>query len=577
MTPSLKNRLTEILLDNKLINKDSFEHALQVQKEKGGGLSHILIELGYIDEQNLMSALSQGLGIPTIKLSKLKIDPEVTKIVPREIAGHYQIMPISKIGNLLTIAMADPLNIFAIDDIKNLTGLEIGPIITTPKDISEAIKEYYEQSAHQAIEEVMGQIKESEMEVIEEETAESGLDGLKASDPTSDAPVVKIANSILAQATKLKASDILIEPLEKKMRIRYRIDGILREVTAPPKSIHAALVSRIKVISQLNIAERRLPQDGRFKIKLGNREIDFRVSILPSSFGEKAALRVLDKNQATLDIDKLGLEGQSLDDLKKSALRPHGMILACGPTGSGKTTTLYSVLKYVDSVEKNIVTVEDPIEYQLEGINQVSARPDIGLTFASALRSILRQDPDIIMIGEIRDMDTADIAIKSALTGHLVLSSLHTTTAAGSITRLVNMGIEPFLITSSVLSIVAQRLVRQICTRCKEPYTLPEALIKKNFGSYLPPKEITLYRGRGCSYCFNTGYTGRTAIVEVLILTPKIRDLIINLAQESEIKLAARQEGMKTLQENGLVKVLAGVTTLEEIMRVTVADEELKV
>jgi type IV pilus assembly protein PilB len=486
-------------------------------------------------------------------------------------------MPISKIGNLLTIAMTDPLNIFAIDDIKNLTGLEIGPIITTPKDISEAIKEYYEQSPHQAIEELMGQIKEAEMEVIEEETAESGVGDLKIPDLTPDAPVVKIANSILAQATKLKASDILVEPLEKKMRIRYRIDGILREVTAPPKSIHAALVSRIKVMAQLNIAERRLPQDGRFKIKLGHREIDFRISILPSSFGEKAALRILDKNQATLDIDKLGLEGQPLDDLKKSALRPHGMILVCGPTGSGKTTTLYSVLKYVDAVEKNIVTVEDPIEYQLEGINQVSARPDIGLTFASALRSILRQDPDIIMIGEIRDMETADIAIKSALTGHLVLSSLHTTTAAGSITRLVNMGIEPFLITSSVLGVVAQRLVRQICTRCKETYTLPEDLIKKNFGSHLPSKEITLYRGRGCSYCFNTGYTGRTAITEVLTLTPKIRDLILNLAQESEIKLAARQEGMKTLRENGLVKVLAGVTTLEEIIRVTVADEELKV
>ncbi len=573
MTPSLKDRLTEILFDNNLINKESFERALEIQKQRGGRLSAILVELGYIDEQNLISALSQGLGIPTLKLSKFKIDPEVTKMIPKEIASHYQIIPISKIGNLLTVAMSDPLNIFAIDDIKNLTGFEIGPIITTPKEVSDAIREHYEVSTHQAIEEVMGQIKESELEILEEEISE---DSSKLLSLTQDAPLVKITNSILAQAAKLKASDILIEPLEKKMRVRYRIDGILREVTAPPKLVHNALISRLKVMAQLNIAERRLPQDGRFKIKLGGREIDFRVSILPSSFGEKVALRILDKSQATLDIEKLGLEGQSLDDLKKSSSRPHGMIVVCGPTGSGKTTTLYSILKYVDSPTKNIVTVEDPIEYQLEGINQVTARTDIGLTFAFALRSILRQDPDIIMIGEIRDMETADIAIKSALTGHLVLSSLHTTTASGSIVRLVNMGIEPFLITSSLICIAAQRLVRQVCPRCKEPYQAPEALVKKIFGPHLLSQSINFYIGKGCSYCFDTGYMGRIAIAEVLMLTPKIRDLIINMAQENEIKRSARQEGMKTLRENGLAKAMAGVTTLEEVMRVTVADEEIK-
>ena len=577
MTPSLKDRLTEVLIDNNLINKESFERALEVQKDKGGRLSNILVELGYIDEQNLISALSQGLGIPTINLAKFKIDPEVTKMIPKEVARHYQIIPISKMGNLLTVAMSDPLNIFAIDDIKNLTGFEIGPIITTPKDISEAIKQYYEPSTHEAIKEVMGQIAEAELEMLAEEEEEFSEDPSQLLNLTMDAPVVKITNSILAQATKLQASDILVEPLEKRMRVRYRIDGVLREAASPPKSVYLALISRLKVMAQLNIAERRLPQDGRFKVKISNREVDYRLSILPSSLGEKAALRILDKSKVTLDVEKLGFQDQSLDDLKKSSSKPHGMILVCGPTGSGKTTTLYSVLKYVDSPEKNIVSVEDPVEYQLEGINQVTARIDIGLTFASALRSILRQDPDIIMIGEIRDAETADIAIKSALTGHLVLSSLHTTTASGSIVRLVNMGIEPFLITSSLICIMAQRLVRQICGHCKEAYSPPEALIKTIFGSRPPQKDIKFYRGRGCPGCLNTGYVSRIAIGEVLVLTNKIRDLIINRAQESEIKYCARQEGMKTLRENGLAKAMAGVTTLEEVIRVTVGDEEAKV
>ncbi len=391
---------------------------------------------------------------------------------------------------------------------------------------------------------------------------------------TQEAPVIKITNLLLAEAVKMKASDILIEPLENGLRVRYRIDGMLKEGSKRlPKRLHSALISRLKVMSDLNIAERRLPQDGRFKVKIQNREIDFRVSILPSNIGEKAALRILDKSQAMLNLDTLGFQDKPLKDIKAVAKKPHGMILICGPTGCGKTTTLYSILKYIDSPEKNIITVEDPVEYQLPGINQVMVRHDIGLVFANALRSILRQDPDIIMIGEIRDFETIDIAIKAALTGHLVLSTLHTTTASGSIVRLVNMGVEPFLITSSILLVGAQRLVRKICPACKEAYELKRDLTEK-----LKLKgKIKAFRGAGCKTCQNTGYKGRVGLIETLLLTTPIRNLILERAQEHILMEAARKEGMKTLRENGLEKVLAGITTLEEILRVTVGDQDVVV
>ena len=388
---------------------------------------------------------------------------------------------------------------------------------------------------------------------------------------TQEVPVVKVTNMILTEATKLKASDILIEPLENELRVRYRIDGVLQNARVLPKSMHEAIISRIKVMSELNIAEKRLPQDGRFKIRSGNRFIDFRVSILPTSYGEKGGLRILDKSQATLDVTKLGFEGKALADLKDAAMRPHGMIMVCGPTGSGKTTTLYSVMKDVDSPDKNIVTVEDPVEYDIKGINQVNARPEIGLTFAAALRSILRQDPDIIMIGEIRDFDTLDIAIKAALTGHLVLSTIHTNTAPGAVTRMVNMGLEPFLISSSVVLIAAQRLVRKICTKCKQPYKIDDDT-KKRLGISSTTASM-FYKGKGCELCFETGYKGRIGIIETMLLTPEVKKLIMDKASEHDIEEQAKASGMVTLRQDGMAKAVKGITTLEEVLRVTVGEE----
>ncbi|MDD2653953.1 MAG: GspE/PulE family protein, partial [Candidatus Omnitrophica bacterium] len=389
---------------------------------------------------------------------------------------------------------------------------------------------------------------------------------------TQEAPVIKFTEAILKQAIDAKASDILIEPMEKRLRIRFRIDGVLREIESPPKALQAPMVSRIKVISGLDIAEHRLPQDGRFKTKADDREVDFRVSILPSTFGEKVALRILDKKMAMLDVNKLGFNNKALGDLKSCSKRPHGMILVTGPTGTGKTTTLYSILKYVDAPEINIITVEDPVEYDLPGINQVTAKVDIGLTFAATLRSMLRQDPDVIMVGEIRDFETVDIAIKAALTGHLVLSTIHTTTAPGTIVRLVNMGVEPFLIASSVICIVSQRLLRQICDKCKTSYEISEEMAKR-LGASIPNKTTTFYRGKGCKFCFNSGYKGRVGIAETLVLTPKIKDLIFQRAEEHKIKEQAIKEGMITLRQDGIEKAIAGITSLEEVLRTTIADK----
>ena len=548
--------------------------ALQIQKEHGGRLSDVLVKLNLVGERDLLLALSEGLGFPPISLSRFKIDDEVLKLVPRDMAKHYQIVPVAKMGKSLTVAMADPLNIFAIDDVKSLTGFEINPIIASQKEINQTIEQYYDEPATQAIDEIIKEVSEIDIEVVRA-AEEAGPDAQELVRLTREAPVIKITNLILEQAIEMGASDILVEPFEHTMRVRLRIDGVLREIESPPLKFHAPIVSRIKVVSELDIAEHRLPQDGRFKIKMTDRFVDFRVSVLPTFYGEKVALRILDKSTATLDIDRLGFDNQTLATVKASSDRPHGMIIACGPTGSGKTTTLYSILKYVDSPEDNIVTVEDPVEYQIEGINQVSIRPEIGLTFASCLRSILRQDPDVIMVGEIRDFETVDIAIKSALTGHMVLTTLHTTTAAGSIVRLVNMGVEPFLITSSVICIVNQRLVRKVCEACKESHPLSDTMIETLGLTRKGKESILAYRGKGCKRCFNTGYSGRIVIGEVIVLTPAIKGLILSRAQEYEIKAASRREGMKTLRENGVAKVLEGATSLEEILRVTALDEPL--
>ena len=574
---SLKDRIQEILIRDKLISQEDLRRALDEQKKTGEELNKILIRLKLIDEDTLTHLLSQDLGYPLISISRLKIDPELIKIIPKDIAVKYQIMPISVMGDRLTLAMADPLNIFAIDNIKALTGYTISPIISKTKDIETTIEKYYGRqegfvTPSESFEAIIKDIKDTgELELVKEAVDQSGVEQLG-----EEAPIIKLTDTIIQQAVLSKASDVFIEPMEKSVRVRYRIDGVIREIDRMTKVLLFPIVSRIKVIATLDISEHRLPQDGRFKTIIGGgREVDFRVNVLPTILGEKVVLRVLDQDTSVLNIETLGFEPESLKRLRECAVKPHGLILACGPTGSGKTTTLYSILKYLDSPGKNIVTVEDPVEYQMKGINQVNIRPSVGLTFPAALRSILRQDPNIIMIGEIRDAETLDIAVKAALTGHMVLSSLHTTTAAGSIVRMENMGIEPFLISSSVLAIVAQRLLRKICSYCKEPQVISR-LIAERVGLLKiihTNKEVELFRGKGCKRCFHTGYKGRVGITEILNFSSQIKELVLARAGEFKIKGAARAEGMKTMREDGLAKAVAGLTTLEEVLRVTAADE----
>ncbi|MEI6632159.1 MAG: GspE/PulE family protein, partial [bacterium] len=451
-------------------------------------------------------------------------------------------------------------------------GFQINSIISEDKEIQEAIGQIYPDVTTTFVDEILKEISDTSIELIKEEDgALPSIEELSRS--SREAPVIKVTDAILESGVKKKASDILIEPQKDTLRLRFRIDGVLLEQNAPAKSMHPLIVSRIKVMSDLNIAEHRLPQEGRLKAAVAGREVDFRISVLPSSWGEKVAIRILDKNQAMLDIEKLGFDSKSISLLEKASLYPHGMILVCGPTGSGKTTTLYSILKFVDSPRKNIVTVEDPVEYQLEGINQITVNSQIGLSFASALRSILRQDPNVIMVGEIRDLDTVDIAIKAALTGHLVLSTLHTTTTAGAVARLLNMGAQPYLISASLVSVVAQRLVRKICPHCKEEYRLKPEIAKRLKLNMDKEKSLIFFRGKGCRQCFDSGYSGRAGIIEVLSITPAIRELIVTSVQEHVIKQKARQDGMRTLRENGLALAWSGVTSLEEIVRVTAADE----
>ncbi len=573
---SLKERLTQILIRDKIISQEDLNKALDYQTQNGGELSKVLVKLNLINEDQLTVLLSEGLGMPPIDVTRLKIDPEVVRMIPQEIATRYQILPISRMGDQLTVAMSDPLNVFAIDNVKALTGLKITPILSRAKDIMQTIDNYYRVDTSEKFDQIIKDIKDAgEVELVKESSSEP--DKAAVENLTEEAPIIKLTDAIIKQSVWAKASDVFIEPMEKTLRIRYRVDGVIREIDRMSKVLHFPVVSRIKVISNLDISEHRLPQDGRFKIHLDDgKEVDFRVNVLPTAFGEKVVLRVLDKSSAMLDIGRLGFDERSLARLKEVAAHPHGMILSCGPTGSGKTTTLYSILKFIDSPGKNIVTVEDPVEYQVKGINQVNIKPGSGLTFASALRSILRQDPDIIMIGEIRDTETLDIAVKASLTGHLVLSSLHTTTAAGSIVRMMNMGVEPFLITSSVLAIVAQRLLRKICEHCKEEYEVSETLAQK-VGLYelMKNKKNNLFRGRGCKNCLDSGYRGRVGISEILILSAGIKELILKRVGEMRIKQAGRLEGMTTMREDGLHKALKGLTSLEEVVRVTASDEKL--
>jgi len=578
--PVIKKKLGDLLVEVGIITAEQLQEALEEGKIRGGRLGEVLMELGYITEDVLLAFLGKQCGVSYVSLSEYgEIGEEVIRSVPESIARHQTLIPIELDGRTLTIAMSDPLNVFAIDDLRLMTGKEVNVVIASETEIKNAIEKYY--GARGSMENIL---KEMELSVKDEANVEvvkktnAGAEDIIALEAAGEeAPIIKIVNFLLAGAVKAGASDIHIEPYEKTLRVRYRIDGVLHEVSAPPKKLQNAVASRLKIMASLDIAERRLPQDGRIKIRVINKEVDLRVSVLPTSFGEKVVMRILDASSLCLDLTKLGFEPDALSIYKKNIEVPYGIILVTGPTGSGKSTTLYSTLSTLNYPDRNIITIEDPVEYVLQGINQVQAKPDIGLTFAAGLRAFLRQDPDIIMVGEIRDTETAEIAINAALTGHLVFSTLHTNDAPGAVTRLNNMGIEPFLTTSTVIMVVAQRLVRVICKHCKEPYEVPADFVS-SIGvkaEYIKgKKKVTLYRGKGCDNCSSTGYRGRTACFEVMEINDDIRELVLNRESTHIIKAKARERGMVTLRETAIKKLLAGITTVEEVMRVTFADVE---
>lgn len=563
-------KLGQLLLNNKLITQEQLNHALEIQKKEGGRLGSILIKLGYITEEQMVTFLSKQYGFPAITLSDYKIDPSVIKYIPYEVATKYHIFPVAKVGATLTIAMADPSNVYAIDDIKFTTGYYVEPVVASDSAIRDAINQYYGQS--NVLQTVMDSLKTTDEEIDLIQDIEEEVDVSKLEQAVEEAPVVKLVNLILSEAVEKRASDIHLEPYEKSLRVRYRIDGVLHDVMQPPPKLKAALSSRIKIMAELDIAERRLPQDGRIKLKIKGREIDLRVSTLPTLFGEKIVMRILDKSSLVLDLTKLGFEEKALQEFNNAIHSPYGMVLVTGPTGSGKTTTLYSALNTINVTDVNIMTVEDPVEYDLRGINQVQVKEEIGLTFASALRSFLRQDPDIIMVGEIRDFETAEIAVKAALTGHLVLSTLHTNDAPSTVSRLLNMGIEPFLVSASVLLILAQRLCRRICEQCKEEEHIPESALLKIGFTENEIGTFKCFKGRGCSACNGTGYKGRIALYEVMPVKEELKELILEGASATEIKKTAVRLGMKTLRMSGLTKVKEGITSVEEVLRVTFGD-----
>ena len=568
MQPS---RLGEILVKNNLITREQLAKALEEQKLSGGQfrLGTILIKQNLINEQELTSFLSKQYGVPTINLADYDIDPAIARIIPMDVVQKYQLVPVNRAGATLIVAVSDPSNLFAIEDIKFMTNYNVEVVVASESDIKAAIDKYYDQSASLA--DVMSDLDVEDLEVVGE-GEEVDVSSLERA--TEDAPVVKMVNAILQDAIKRKASDIHIEPYEKLFRVRYRIDGVLYEMMKPPIKLKNAITSRIKIMAELDIAERRLPQDGRIKIKLGGgRDMDFRVSVLPTLFGEKICLRLLDKSNLQTDLTKLGYEDDALAHFQREIHKPFGMVLVTGPTGSGKTVSLYSALAELNKVSEKISTAEDPVEFNFAGINQVQMHEDIGLNFAAALRSFLRQDPDIIMIGEIRDFETAEIAVKAALTGHLVLSTLHTNDAPATINRLLNMGIEPFLVASAVNLITAQRLARRNCPECKEPEDIPvQALIDAG----VPPDEApsyVCYRGKGCPACNGTGYKGRVGFYQVMPMLEDIRELILNGANTAEIKRESMRLGIKTMRQSGLTKLKEGVSSFEEVLRVTVADD----
>lgn len=565
---SLKENIIEILLKSQRITKEQLERALSLQKERGVPLRRVLVDEGIISEEILLSLFSEQLYIPSLRLAKFRFDPDIVNLITEQMAKLYNTIPLSKIGNTLTVAMSDPLNIFALDDLSNFTGCNIDIVLSPEDEIIHAIDSQY----HREIKDMQNILEEStlgkgadsdkNLELLKTDTIELS----NALQESEKAPIVQLVDIVLAQALKRRASDIHIEPEFDCLRIRYRIDGALHDVLRVPKVNQNAILARLKIISNLDITENRIPQDGRFKVKTEGREIDFRVSSLPTTFGQKFVLRALDKGNLSIGLDKLGFSQQPAANFKAAIAKPFGMILVTGPTGSGKSTTLYSVLNQLNTMDRNIVTIEDPVEYQVDGITQLQVKPDIGLDFASGLRSILRQSPDVIMIGEIRDAETADIAIKAALTGQLVLSTLHTNDAISSITRLIDMGVEPFLVASSVIMLCAQRLARKICLKCRQRIEIPDDFLKKiEFKG-----KANFYAAQGCKYCNNTGFYGRIAVLETVLIDDTIREMIIRRKSIDEIRAYAIKElDMKTLRDDAFLKVKEELTTLDEAIRIT--------
>jgi len=560
------DKLGDLLVRDGLISQEQLRKALQEQKSSGMRLGYTLVKLGFIEETEVTKTLARQYRMPAVDLSRFEVDPKILKLVPPDIATKHVVLPLKREGRTLTIAIADPNNVTAIEDLKFITRCDIFPVIAGEYTLRTAIDRYYQQSDAE-LQNLLKSVEaegEEDLEVVAEQQDED----VKAQDLADDAPVVKLINGLLTDAVKRGASDIHIESFEHEMRVRYRVDGALHEVMKPPIKMKAALISRVKIMAQLNIAERRVPQDGRIKLKMGARVIDFRVSTLPVLFGEKIVLRILDKGNLTLDLSKFGFEPRAEADLMKAILNPYGMVLVTGPTGSGKTTTLYSALSKINTIDVNIMTAEDPVEYNLMGINQVLVRNEVGMTFAAALKAFLRQDPNIIMVGEIRDLETGSIAIKAALTGHLVLSTLHTNDAPSTVTRMIDMGIEPFNVASAVNLIVAQRLVRRICSGCKTEWNYTDEEMHA-FG--VSRDQGPFFKGAGCDTCVGTGYKGRQGLYEVMALTSPLRRGVLKGASTEELRDIAVKEGMLTLRMDGMQKVKRGVTTLEEVVKETAA------
>ncbi len=572
----MAKKLGTMLVEEALITEEQLQHALEQQLSHGGRLGSNLIQLGMVEEGELRNFLARQHGVATIDLDTAELAPAVVNLITPSVAKQHHIIPVSKAGNVLTIAMADPLDIFAIEDVKFMTGLNVVPMVTTESQINRTLERVYgvnDAAAEGGLAMVLQDMEqEDEVAVLAEEEEELNIGDIKKA--MEDAPVVKLVNFLLIDAIEKHVSDIHIEPYEKMLRVRYRIDGVLQEVMKPPYSLKDAITSRIKIMAELDIAERRLPQDGRIKLRTKGKEVDIRVSIMPTIFGEKTVMRLLDKSNLMVDMGKLGFDQQEMDLLQEAIHAPFGMILVTGPTGSGKSTTLYSAITQINKVSDNIMTAEDPVEYNLTGINQCQMKEKIGYTFAAALRSFLRQDPDVIMVGEIRDLETAEISIKAALTGHLVLSTLHTNDAPSTVNRMLNMGVEPFLVTSSVNMILAQRLARRICTHCKvEVPTPPEVLQQIGF----TPEQVegaVIYQGSGCDQCGDTGYKGRVGLYEIMKMTDTIREIILRGGSGIAIKAAAVEGGMRTLRMAGIRKILEGMTTIEEVLRVSVSDDQ---